>query len=56
MAFNPITLEYDSSVQGEILKNRDEQSRVKLNFLNYIKYNNYNIFLFSTEHFLELKI
>ena len=35
MAFNPITLEYDNSVQGEILKNRDEQSKVdnKLMFI-----------------------
>lgn len=28
MAFNPITLGYDQSVQGEVLKNRDEQSKV----------------------------
>jgi len=34
MAFNPITLDYDSSVQGEILKNRDELSKVNnLNIL-----------------------
>jgi hypothetical protein len=32
MAFNPITLDYDTSVQGEILRNRDDQSKVK--FLN----------------------
>ena len=32
MAFNPITLDYDTSVQGEILKNRDEQSKVNLLF------------------------
>jgi hypothetical protein len=30
MAFNPITLDYDNSVQGEILKNRDDQSKVKI--------------------------
>jgi hypothetical protein len=30
MAFNPITLEYDTSVQGEILRNRDDQSKVPL--------------------------
>ncbi len=29
MAFNPITLDYDNSVQGEILRNRDDQSKVK---------------------------
>ena len=29
MAFNPLTLEYDKSVQGEILKNRDEQSQYR---------------------------
>lgn len=28
MAFNPITLEYDTSIQGEILRNRDDQSKV----------------------------
>jgi hypothetical protein len=27
MAYNPITLEYDKSVQGEVLKNRDQQAR-----------------------------
>jgi hypothetical protein len=32
MAFNPITLEYDTSVQGEILRNRDDQSKVSLNY------------------------
>lgn len=26
MAFNPITLEYDRSLQGEMLKNRDKQT------------------------------
>ena len=29
MAFNPITLRYDSSVQGEILKKRDEESKYR---------------------------
>lgn len=29
MAFNPITLDYDQSIQGEILKNRDDQSRYR---------------------------
>ena len=28
MAFHPITLEYDSSIQGSILKNRDDQAQV----------------------------
>ena len=28
MAFHPITLEYDNSIQGSLLKNRDEQSQV----------------------------
>jgi hypothetical protein len=27
MAFNPITLDYDKSLQGEILKNRDIQAK-----------------------------
>ena len=27
MAYNPLTLEYDKSIQGEILKNKDQQSR-----------------------------
>ena len=35
MAFNPITLDYDYSVQGEILKNRDDQSKVTI-ILNII--------------------
>ena len=35
MAFNPITLDYDNSVQGEILKNRDYQSKVTI-ILNII--------------------
>ncbi len=29
MAFNPITLEYDNSVQGEVLKKRDEESKYR---------------------------
>lgn len=29
MAFNPITLQYDNSVQGEILKKRDEESKYR---------------------------
>ena len=29
MAFNPITLKYDNSVQGEILKKRDEESKYR---------------------------
>jgi len=29
MAFNPLTLAYDSSVQGEILKNRDDMSKYR---------------------------
>ena len=47
MAFNPITLDYDTSVQGEILKNRDEQSqyRAVLRASNIDKHfnSNYNI-------------
>lgn len=31
MAFNPITLQYDNSIQGEYLKNRDDQAKVILN-------------------------
>jgi hypothetical protein len=27
MAYNPITLDYDKSVQGELLKVRDQQAR-----------------------------
>jgi hypothetical protein len=29
MAFNPITLEYEKSIQGEILKNRDGQAKYR---------------------------
>ena len=29
MAFNPITLQYDNSVQGEILKRRDDESKFR---------------------------
>ena len=29
MAFNPITLQYDNSVQGEILKKRDDESKFR---------------------------
>ena len=29
MAYNPITLEYDKSVQGEMLKMRDQQARFR---------------------------
>lgn len=47
MAFNPITLDYDGSVQGEILKNRDDQSRYRalLRANNIDKHfnSNYNI-------------
>jgi len=35
LAFNPITLEYDKSIQGEQLRNRDDQSKV----LNYFLIN-----------------
>jgi hypothetical protein len=49
MAFNPITLEYDTSVQGEILRNRDDQSKVSLNYTD--------LFLFySIEHIFVLGI
>lgn len=41
LAFNPITLEYDKSVQGEVLRNRDDQARVS--FVSF----------FSTEPFSE---
>ncbi len=27
MAFNPLTLEYDKSIQGQLLKNRDDQAK-----------------------------
>ena len=29
MAFNPLNLQYDNSVQGEILKRRDEESKYR---------------------------
>ena len=29
MAFNPVTLQYDNSIQGEILKNRDDESKCR---------------------------
>ena len=30
LAFNPLTLEYDKSVQGEILRSRDIQAKVRI--------------------------
>ena len=39
MAYNPLTLAYDSSIQGEILKKRDEETKVN----NY--YNQYRALL-----------
>lgn len=48
LAFNPITLEYDKSIQGEILRNRDDQAkyRAHLRSNNLELKNNcqYNIF------------
>lgn len=31
-AFNPITLEYETNTEGTILKNKDDQAKVKLNY------------------------
>jgi len=30
MAYNPITLDYDKSIQGEILKNKDDLYQVSI--------------------------
>jgi hypothetical protein len=36
MAFNPITLEYDKSIQGEMLRKIDVNHKVnKINFENF---------------------
>ena len=47
MAFNPLNLQYDNSVQGEILKRRDEESKYRawLRSINMDKHGNtgYNI-------------
>ena len=47
MAFNPLNLQYDNSVQGEILKRRDEESKYRawMRSLNIDKHSNagYNI-------------
>ena len=47
MAFNPLNLQYDNSVQGEILKRRDEESKYRawLRSVNIDKHSNtgYNI-------------
>ena len=47
MAFNPLNLQYDNSVQGEILKRRDEESKYRswLRSMNIDKHSNtgYNI-------------
>ena len=47
MAFNPLNLQYDNSVQGEILKRRDEESKYRswLRSINIEKHANtgYNI-------------
>ena len=47
MAFNPLNLQYDNSVQGEILKRRDEESKYRawLRSINIDKHSNtgYNI-------------
>ena len=47
MAFNPLTLQYDNSVQGEILKKRDEESKFRalMRATNIDKHSNqgYNI-------------
>jgi hypothetical protein len=29
MAFNPITLDYERSIQGELLRHRDDQARYR---------------------------
>ena len=48
LAFNPITLEYDKSIQGEILRNRDDQAKyraqLRTNNLEFRNNCNYNLF------------
>ena len=48
MAYNPITLDYDKSIQGEILKNKDElyqyRANVRAKYLDSrLNANHYNI-------------
>lgn len=49
LAFNPITLEYDKSVQGEILRNRDDMAkyRAQLRSNNLEIHNNSQFNLFT---------
>ena len=52
LAFNPITLEYDKSIQGEVLRNRDDQTkyRAQLRSNNLETRNNCNYNIFTGEH------
>lgn len=47
LAFNPITLDYDKSIQGELLRNKDEHSKyraqLRLNNLEIKTNNKYNL-------------
>jgi len=56
LAFNPITLEYDKSVQGEILRNRDEQAKyraiLRSNNLEMHMNTQYNILSGSDRNFI----
>ena len=57
LAFNPITLDYDKSVQGEILRNRDDQSRyraqLRSNNLDLKANSQYNILTGDDRNFIK---
>ena len=60
MAFNPLNLQYDNSVQGEILKKRDEESKYRswLRSMNIDKHSNsgFNIINGEDRTILERKL
>ena len=60
MAFNPLNLQYDNSVQGEILKRRDEESKYRawMRSLNIDKHSNagYNIINGEERNILEQRL
>ena len=60
MAFNPLNLQYDNSVQGEILKRRDEESKYRawLRSINIDKHSNtgYNIINGEERRILEERL
>ena len=60
MAFNPITLQYDNSVQGEILKRRDDESKFRalMRATNIDKHANagYNIINGQERNIMEMRM